>query len=167
MRRPTDQVWTFYEIDPAVVRISQDRRYFTFLDDTRAKFNLVLGDARLSLMNEASNEFDLLILDAFSSDAIPVHLLTREALAIYQNAVAEDGLLAFHISNRHLALQPVLARLATDRELTALVRNDPIIQYRQRLQTIAGQPSLAHTAGELRLGAPRLSSPTPGVECWR
>jgi hypothetical protein len=121
-----EQRWTFYEIDPAVVRIAQDPRFFTFLHQAPAAVAMVQGDARLALSSAPSHGHDLLILDAFSSDAIPVHLITREALLVYQNALSADGVLAFHISNRHLSLLPVLARLAAEQDLTALTQFDAV-----------------------------------------
>jgi tetratricopeptide (TPR) repeat protein len=100
----------FYEIDPDVLRIA--RKYFTFLDDCRGPWEVVLGDARLSLAAELARRelqrFDVLAIDAFSSDSIPLHLLTEEAAAVYLAHLAPDGVLAFHISNRNLDLQPVL-----------------------------------------------------------
>jgi spermidine synthase len=120
------QQWTFFEIDPAVARIASNPHYFTYLQRAAVPPQIVLGDARLSLSRVAPHSFDVLILDAFSSDAIPVHLLTREAMAIYERALAEDGLLAFHISNRHLDLEPVLGTLAAAEHFSALVRIDPI-----------------------------------------
>lgn len=117
------QAWAFYEIDPAVERIARDPRLFTYLRDCLPGAPVVLGDARLALERSGA-VYDLLILDAYSSDAIPVHLMTREALALYLERLAPDGLLAFHISNRHLDLEPVLGALAADAGLTALVRND-------------------------------------------
>jgi spermidine synthase len=108
----------FYEIDPAVVRIARDERWFTYLAQSGATIEVVEGDARISLAAEGAQgtlpRFDFLIVDAFSSDAIPVHLLTREALAVYLEALEEQGLLAFHVSNRYFDLVPVLARLADD-----------------------------------------------------
>ncbi len=120
------QQWTFFEIDPAVARIAADPRYFTYLQSAVVPPRIVLGDARVSLSRVAPHTFDLLILDAFSSDAVPVHLLTREALAIYGNALTDSGLLAFHISNRHLDLEPVLGTLADAERFSALVRIDPV-----------------------------------------
>jgi hypothetical protein len=121
--RKPHQRWTIYEIDPIVVRIAQDRRYFHYLGDCAPQDPVVLGDARLSLVGAKPHEFDLLILDAFSSDSIPVHLLTREAIALYRSKLAENGVLAFHIStNRYLDLQPTLGNLAADAGMIALVQ---------------------------------------------
>jgi hypothetical protein len=108
------QAWSFFEIDPLVERIARDPRYFTFLRDCPVRPRVVLGDARLTLTREAPGTYALLVLDAFSSDAIPVHLLTREALAVYQRLLAPGGVLLAHISNRHLRLEPVVAALAGD-----------------------------------------------------
>ncbi len=121
------QEWTFYEIDPVVQGFAADPRYFTFLEDSQGLVKVVLGDARRSLAEELDGEFDLVVLDAYSSDAIPVHLVTREALALYLRVLAPDGLLAFHISNLHLDLEPVFANLAADAGLVSLVRDDTMV----------------------------------------
>jgi spermidine synthase len=122
------QDWTFYEIDPAVDRIARDPRYFTFLENSRArKLNVVLGDARLRLGDAANGQFGLLILDAFSSDSIPAHLLTREALRLYLDKLTDRGFLAMHISNRRLDLKPAVAALANDAHLICLGRDDFVI----------------------------------------
>jgi hypothetical protein len=118
------QVWTFYEIDPAVERIARDTRYFTFLKDSPAKVSIVLGDARRSLTIAPDLHYDLIVLDAFSSDAIPIHLLTKEALTLFLTKLQEGGLLVFHISNRYLNLRPVLGNLAHDLNLAGLVQDD-------------------------------------------
>ncbi len=103
--RPGDY-YRFYEINPLVLRLA--RTEFTFLNDCKAKVDLALGDARLSLEREADEHFDILAVDAFSSDSIPVHLLTEEAMKLYFRHLNPDGILAVHISNRYLDLQPVL-----------------------------------------------------------
>ena len=121
--RPGD-VFRFYEIDPHVLEIA--RRDFTFLGDSGAKIEVALGDARLSLERETPQGFDVLAVDAFSSDAIPVHLITREALGIFLRHVKPDGIVAFHVSNRFLDLIPVVARIAREQGARAvLVRDDP------------------------------------------
>ncbi len=108
-------VYRFYEINPKVVELARTR--FTFLADSAARIEHVLGDARLSLEREPPQGFDVLAVDAFSSDSIPVHLITREALGLYLRHVRPDGIVAFHVSNRFLRLAPVVGRLA--RELGA------------------------------------------------
>ncbi|HEU4452673.1 MAG TPA: fused MFS/spermidine synthase [Longimicrobium sp.] len=113
--------WTFYEIDPGIVRVARDPRYFTYLADSRAPVDVVLGDARLSMAGAPVGAYDLIILDAFSSDAIPVHLLTREALGMYLEKLAAGGMIMFHLSNRYLNLEPVLGALAKERGLSIRV----------------------------------------------
>ena len=114
---------SFFEIDPSVVRIARDTRYFSFLADCAPEARIVLGDARLSLRQEPNDHFDLIVLDAFSSDAIPVHLLTREAFVLYLEKLAPGGVLAVHISNWYMRLEPVVAALAADAGLRARVRH--------------------------------------------
>jgi spermidine synthase len=106
--------WTFFEIDPAVERIARDPTYFRFLSKCLGRVDVVKGDGRLRLARVPDASFDILLLDAFSSDAIPVHLLTREALAVYRAKVRAGGVILFHLSNRHLRLVPVVAALARD-----------------------------------------------------
>jgi hypothetical protein len=104
------ETWRIFEIDPAMVRIARTR--FTFLPSCAPTAEIVLGDARLSLSRQPPRSLDMLAVDAFSSDAVPMHLLTREALAVYRRVLARDGLLLMHISNRYLDLEPVLAAAA-------------------------------------------------------
>ena len=115
--------WTFYEIDPVVERIARERKYFRFLEQCGRACRVTIGDARLSL-ERSSATHDIIILDAFSSDAIPLHLLTLEAVRVYLSRLRTDGFLAFHISNRHVNLRPALARIARDHQLTALAQTD-------------------------------------------
>ncbi|CAO4168621.1 fused MFS/spermidine synthase [Methylorubrum populi] len=116
--------WTFYEIDPVVIRLARDANTFRFLSGCAPEARIVQGDARLTLAAQ-SGKARVLIIDAFSSDSIPIHLLTREALAIDLAHLDAHGLLAFHISNRHFDLRHVLARLAAEQGLTLLRRHDP------------------------------------------
>jgi hypothetical protein len=111
--------WTFYEIDPAVEQVAADPAFFTFLADCPAPYRVVLGDGRFRLREAADGAYDVLIVDAFSSDAIPTHLLTREAVRDYLRTLAPDGLLILHISNRYLDLKPVIGNLAADAGLVA------------------------------------------------
>lgn len=118
----TGERWTFFELDPEVERIARDPRYFTYLADSRGQPRVVLGDGRLSLDREPEGTLDLLILDAFSSDAIPTHLLTREALALYLRKLTPRGVLLLHLSNRYLDLVPVIGALTRDAGLVARYR---------------------------------------------
>jgi hypothetical protein len=102
------EAWRFFEIDPVIVGIASDPRYFTFLAHCQPNPDIVLGDARLTMAKEADNSFDLIIVDAFSSDAVPVHLMTAEALRLYLDKVKPDGIVLLHISNRYLDLDSVL-----------------------------------------------------------
>ncbi len=118
---------TFYEIDPAVVRIASDPHYFTYLSQCAPQAPILIGDARLKLRDAADSGYDLIVLDAFSGDAIPMHLMTREALALYLRKLAPGGMLAFHISNGHLNLAPVLGALAGDAGLVCLSDDDSAV----------------------------------------
>lgn len=129
-----DQHFTFYEIDPIVKHIAETPEYFTHLSDLgRDHYSIVLGDGRLKL-EESEEPYDLIVFDAFSSDAIPMHLLTREAFAVYLSKLSEHGVLAFHISNLHLNLTPVLADLAADAGLVCCVCEDLLVTDEQSRQ---------------------------------
>jgi hypothetical protein len=119
--RPGD-LYRFYEINPQVMEIADSE--FSFMRNSQAKIETVLGDARLILEKESSNHFDVLAVDAFSGDSIPVHLLTREAMAIYARHISDDGIIAFHVTNRFLALAPVVQKLAVDQGLHAALIHD-------------------------------------------
>lgn len=166
--------WTIFEIDPAMVEVARNR--FSFLSRCAPQARIVLGDARISLAHAPRNSLDILAIDAFSSDAVPMHLLTREALTTYGRAVQRDGIVLFHISNRYLDLKPVVAEIAredgwqmqvmeyvpTDEELTlnatvsvwiALSRNPTTLE---RLTRLSG----ADAANWETL------TPTPGFSGW-
>jgi spermidine synthase len=116
------QALTYYEIDPLVVTIADDARWFTFLSEARrrgVKLDVVPGDARLTLAQVPRGSFDLLVVDAFSGDSVPIHLLTREALEVERATVADGGVLLMHISSRYLELAPVVARGAASIGLEA------------------------------------------------
>lgn len=110
-----------YEIDPEVVKVAENTHYFTYLRDCPPKKNVILGDARLKLKEAASHRYGLMVIDAYNSDALPMHLMTREALQLYLDKLAPSGIIAFHISNRNMNLAPTLARLAKDANIEALV----------------------------------------------
>jgi SAM-dependent methyltransferase len=118
------ETWTFYELDPASIRVATDTNLFTFVADAPAELRVDPGDARLRLAAAPDGQYALIALDAFSSDAIPVHLLTREALAMYLKKLRPGGVLAFHISNRHANLEPALAALAREAGLVARLYSD-------------------------------------------
>lgn len=170
--RQPGQEWTFYEIDPAVARIARDPALFSYLNDCSPDAAIVLGDARLTLQQAAPARYAWLILDAYSSDAPPLHLLTREALAVYLRALAPDGLLVFHISNRHLDLEPVVAALARDAGLMALIRDDLDIPASEAARGVSESRWIVLARPEVDLGAVandprwRQAQTRPGVRLW-
>lgn len=117
------QDWTYYEIDPDVIKVASDPKYFTYLSDSISRgvdLNIVQGDARLELAKAPSSSYDAIFLDAFSSDSVPVHLLTVEAIRMYLSKLKPGGILGFHTSNRYLKLPPVLARAAKRLNLASI-----------------------------------------------
>ena len=121
---PNDR-WTTIEIDPLVLDIAEDERFFGYLDACGANARHLIGDGRKRLETEITTPFDLLIVDAFSSDAVPIHMLTREAFELYISKVKDGGLLSMHISNRHLSLAPIIGNIAADIGLAVRVKDDP------------------------------------------
>ncbi|MEI6708009.1 MAG: fused MFS/spermidine synthase [Methylococcales bacterium] len=116
------QHWTLYEIDPLVIDIAKNTNYFTYLSRCLPNPTMRVGDARLALEKEPDQHFDLLVMDAFSSDAVPTHLLTKEAMELYFKKLKPNGILAFHITNRHLALKKVLSIHAEQLHFAALIQ---------------------------------------------
>ena len=121
--RPGDS-YRFFEIDPTVVDIARDAASFRYLADSPASIDVVVGDGRLELEETPPEAFDLLVLDAFSSDAVPVHLLTSEALDTAMRTVAPGGVIAVHISNRFLDLEPIVAAAARDNGFVSILGAD-------------------------------------------
>jgi len=120
-----DQQWTFYEIDRDVINLARNSQYFTYLQNCAGgSVGVIEGDARLNLQNAPAGNYGLIVLDAFSSDAIPVHLVTQQALDLYLSKLADGGILTFHISNRSLDLKPILADLAESRKLICIGFDD-------------------------------------------
>ena len=155
----------YYEIDPSVVRMAREDGFFSYLAESRADVEVVQGDARLSLADELSGRepggFDALVLDAFNSDAIPVHLLTREAFALYAAALSPEGLLFVHASNRHFDLMPLIARQGFEVGLESLYvesAHAPALQSHRSLWVVLTRdPERLHRlSGELRRRAAAL-----------
>jgi hypothetical protein len=167
------QSWRFYEIDPAVVRIARNPKQFTFLSRCQPNAQIAIGDARLTLERSPPASADILVVDAFSSDSVPMHLLTREAFRAYRRHLAPGGLLLVHISNRFLDLSPVVATEVSDgwtARLRAFVPNDIENRSWQAASTwIALSPS-AQTIERLEKasGADRWTplTPRPGFAAW-
>ncbi len=163
---------TFFEIDPAVRHIARDARLFTFLSKSRGDVDIVLGDARLTLARQPDGAFGLIVLDAFSSDAIPTHLLTREAMAGYVAKLAPGGILVYHISNRYLALEPVVAGAASDLGLESWIQeNDPSAEERAQGKTTSTWMIVAREAKDVaELVTPpsrwRSSEAVSGTRAW-
>jgi SAM-dependent methyltransferase len=151
-------VYRFYDINPEVIRIAQ--REFTYLQDSDATIELALGDARLSLEREPSQQFDVLVIDAFSSDAIPVHLITTEAIDVYLKHMKPGGVIAFHVTNRYLNLVPVVAGLAAAHKLylvhiadngdTSLASRSDWLLLSDRRESLA-YPALTDAATEVEV----------------
>lgn len=157
-------VFRFYEINPDVIAIA--KRDFTYLSDSKATIEISLGDARLNLEQESAQGFDVLAIDAFSSDAIPMHLITREAVAIYQKHLRASGVIAFHVSNRYLDLKPVIATIAASSGLDVTwvketyndgsTRSDWILLANDR--TLLDKPEI--------VGGARVIPPKPNQRLW-
>jgi hypothetical protein len=146
--------WIFYEIDPAIERIALNPAYFSYLARCTPGAPIVIGDARLSLQH-SQRKNSLLILDAYSSDQMPVHLMTREALQIYLANLAPGGVLAFNISNKHFNVAPVLANAAADAGLTALMRDDTVITAQAQALGKSGSTWVAMAREPASLGGLR------------
>ncbi len=159
--------YRMYELNPAVLELAQ--RQFTYLSQCQADHHVVLGDARLSLEHEAPQQFDVLAVDAFSSDSIPVHLLTAEAVAVYQRHLRPGGVIAFHVSNRYLDLPPVVRGLADAAGLKAWqVRDEPNKDThlsRSDWVLVTSNSKLISDLHEDELGAE--PAVQPGLLAWR
>lgn len=142
--------WRFYEIDPAVVRVASDPRRFRFLSACTPDAPIIVGDARLTVMREPDGTFDVLVIDAFSSDAIPIHLMTREAITGYFTKLAPGGILVMHISNRYMELRSVLAAIAAGEKLTgAGLLNRRSVEDNKALRTTTEAVVLARSPGDI------------------
>lgn len=143
------QELTYFEIDPEVLYLARDSGFFTFLKDSKAQMRYVLGDARLTLAKEPDHSYDLLVLDAFSSDAIPTHLLTLEAIEMYERKLKPGGIMAIHISNRYLELAPVVALTARKANLWAYDQVDAPVGDEEKMgKTQSHWMVVLHDPGE-------------------
>jgi hypothetical protein len=157
----------FYEINSLDLSIATT--WFTFLKDSKADHQVLLGDARLTLEREPSQQFDVLAVDAFSSDAIPVHLLTREAFALYFRHLNHGGILAVHVSNRYLALEPVVARNALDLGKVAIEVNDDGEDEDYLSESdwvLVASDHTPFTSSLLRGSGIQPAKPRPGFRAW-
>ncbi len=129
--RPQDE-YTFFEIDPVVIEVANNPKWFTFVPNAKGQIKMVEGDARLTLGKAPAKSFNVIAIDAFSSDAIPMHLLTSEALDLYLTRIKDDGVVAFHISNRYLSLSKILTRLVDEKKLAGKYAYDTEIEDDER-----------------------------------
>ncbi len=145
------QTWSFYEIDPLVADIAIKQGWFTFMINCAPNAAVRIGDARLTLAQQPTASLDILVMDVFSSDAVPTHLLTREAFAIYDRVLAKDGALLIHISNRYLDLEPVLASEAKSRRwASAIITHQATPQQIDAGETTSVWVMMARSEDELQ-----------------
>ena len=160
----------FYEINPQVVDLAE--REFTFIKDTPAKIEIVLGDGRLSLEREPTQRYDVIAMDAFSGDSIPLHLLTREAMAIYMRHLKPGGVLAFQATNRFINIAPVVASLAAELGLSSVFISDSAPSEEGADYWISGTDQILVTANQALLDAPKIREVAkpivvpPGFRLW-
>lgn len=163
--------WKVFEIDPTVIMAARDPKRFTYVSSCKPDIPIVLGDARLTLAKEPDGEFDLIIVDAYSSDAIPIHLATQEAMAIYKAKLAPQGVVTMHISNRHLELQSVVVGIAAANDLKAWVfTNDNEEEDEDNFifgSDVVIAAKVPEDIGPLN-GSPIWieTAPTPGLRTW-
>jgi spermidine synthase len=156
------QNWRFYEIDPVMIEIASDPKRFTFLSRCLPHPSIGLGDARITLAAEAAQSADLLAIDAFSSDSVPMHLLTKEAFATYRRHLSANGLLMVHISNRYLDLEPVIAAASLDGWVASAREYTATAEERQQNQSSSFWIALSPSAETIR----KLHQANP-KETWR
>jgi hypothetical protein len=116
--------WKFFDIDQTMVDTAKDPKYFTYMQSCAPDVKPVIGDARLTFAREPDGIYDVIIVDAYSSDAIPIHLATREAMKIYKDKLAPQGIVVMHVSNRHLELESVVVGIADANDLRSWVYNE-------------------------------------------
>lgn len=150
--RPGQQ-WAFYEIDPYVAEIAQNPKLFTYWSEASVPPTLVLGDARLKLKEAPDGAYDLIVLDAYSSDTIPVHLITREAVQLYQRKLAPGGLIGWHVSNNHFDLEAVIGKIAQDIRWQGRIRHDVNLPPQVLAQQITPSHWVALAADDAGLGS--------------
>jgi spermidine synthase len=163
-------VFRFYEINPQVLELA--KREFTFLSESPATVEVVLGDGRLSLEREPAQGFDVLAMDAFSGDAIPMHLLTREAMAIYMRHLTPGGVLAFQATNRFIDISPVVAGLAQEHGLTAVLISDTPENTKEANYWLSATDQILVTSNRKLLESDQIRavakvvSVQPGLRIW-
>jgi hypothetical protein len=168
--QPADTVH-YYEIDPTIIRIAHDPDLFNFLSECRPDVPIMLGDARLTLADAPDGAYDIICVDAFSSDAIPIHLLTREAMALYKQKLSPHGIVVLHVSNRHLELASVVAGIAADNDMVARLNDGSDVQEDEARYRFVGTVVAAARSDD-DFGALSASNywqrqvPDPGQRVW-
>jgi hypothetical protein len=170
-RAEAEDVVHYYEIDPAIVRIARDPGLFSYVSTCRPDVPIVLGDARLTLADAPDGAYDLIVVDAFSSDAIPVHLLTREAMAIYLSKLSPHGMVVLHVSNRHLELASVVAGIAAANGSIAMLNDGNMVDESLHPYKFAGTVTAVARAAEdfgslAQSPEWRRLTPDPGQWVW-
>lgn len=167
------QHWTFYEIDPLVARLAKDPAMFTYYSDClRGNGRVILGDGRISMAAAPDHSYNVIVIDAFGSDVVPIHLLTREAMDLYRSKLASGGIIVLNVSNQYVDLQGVVAAVAHAEGMTCLARDDSNIppgdaaagRFASKWMVIAGPDAdlseLSRTPGWAQI------APTPGAQPW-
>jgi hypothetical protein len=165
-----NEQWTFFEIDPLVVRIAKDSERFRYLSDCGRSMPIIMGDARLTVKKQPAQAYDYLLLDAFSSDAIPSHLITKEAVDMFASRVTNEGILAFNTTNRYIDVSPILAKIgeAKGLDVYALYTKEPVermLEMRTSVAVTAFAMGPASAAALERAGFKKLT-PRPSQELW-
>ena len=159
-----EDYFRIYELDPVVEKFAREQ--FWFLNGTPAKTDVVIGDGRLNLERDAPQQFDLLSLDAFSSDAIPMHLMTREALRMYRKHVKPDGVIVFNVTNRFIRLAPLLHEVAKAEGMTAiLISDDPTEDIYSGTEYVLVTANKAFIEDKRFADAVKIE-PIPGLKPW-
>jgi len=163
--------WRFFEIDPTIIQIALDPKRFKFLSSCAPDLPIVLGDARLTFAEEPDHVYDLIIVDAYSSDAIPIHLATVEAMAIYKAKLAPHGVVVMHISNRHLELGSVVEGIAAANGLKTWIWSNNDEEYDDANYIFTSDVAVAAESAD-DLGALAqgkfwvLTPPDPAIRTW-
>ncbi len=166
-----DEHWRYFEIDPTVIAIARDPKRFRFISDCAPDISIVLGDARLTLAKEPDASYDVIVVDAYSSDAIPVHLGTREAMAIYKAKLAPHGVVVMHISNRYLELESVISGIAAANGMTTWRWSNPndrtdFNNYTFASEVVISAASADDLGSMAQSGTWIVSPPNPALRTW-
>jgi hypothetical protein len=163
------ETWRFFEIDQSMVDTARDPRYFTFVRNCEPDLKPVIGDARLTFAREPDGSYDLIIVDAYSSDAIPIHLATQQAMQIYKDKLAPQGAVVMHVSNRHLELASVVVGIAEANDLKSWVFNEDSNregEYIFATNVVVSARAEADVGELASSGSWELTAADPGQRVW-